>query len=107
MSLYHLFDNIMAVQPAPPFLVQPWGKENPNVPPDKQSFMVSLVGGSSATVQLVASNDGTNWVNYNAPIILSAAGQASSGGNQNFAYFGAMVTAIGGAGASVSCTMQA
>lgn len=81
----------------------------------QQSFQVNLTGtGSiSASVQIMASNDGVNWVNYGSVIAVSGTGSVGStvsgggSGTTSYAYFGATVTAISGTGTSVTVLLGA
>jgi hypothetical protein len=119
MTTYALLTNVTAVQSAPTNVrgpmnsVAPHGTDNPNSPPTEQAFhlVVNGVDPVAATVQVVASNDGTNWINYGDPVTATSVGsapaQASWGGTQPFRHFGAYVTAISGTSAAVNLKMSA
>lgn len=122
MSSYYLLQNVTAQQSAPTPTappvkpVQPWGPTNPTSPPQSQSFEAVLqgIGSCSATIQVVASNDGDNWAAFGpAQTVTAAQADLTPGvalwtaGLAPYRHFGAYVTAISGTGASVSCRMNA
>lgn len=115
-----LLKNVTGVQSAPSAGVLPQGSEavvsSPgysssakNAP--NQAFQLIVTGTSgnvSATAQIMASNDGNNWVTYGSPIVASAAASpnsASATGSGPFGYFTAYITAISGTGAKATVLM--
>lgn len=91
--------------------VEPDGPTNPKMPPLAQAFqlVVSGIGTVSATVQVLASNDGTNWVDYGDAVTATGTitGQAAWAGNQPFRHYAAILTAISGTGAAATLRMSA
>ncbi len=129
MSVYQLLNNQSTVQQAPgTSQVGPPGTNLPN-----GSVMATLYGGAgemvqannvqafqinatctsgncSATVQLLASNDGLNWMNYGNPIVVTSGPSPqiqSANGGANWRYMSAYLTAVSGTGAQVDCLMSA
>lgn len=79
-------------------------------PPSQQCFqlVVTGTGAVSASAQLYGSNDGTNWATIGAPITATGTGTGTvaANGTVNFAFFGALLTAISGTGAVATLTMS-
>ena len=71
-------------------------------------YVLTGIGTVSATVNVVVSNDGVNWLDLN-PVSLSgpAPQQNYLLGVNPWAYFAAYVSAISGTGATVNLTMSA
>jgi hypothetical protein len=117
MSIYHLLDNVTAItSPAIPKnspLAQPTTGQI-GQPSSYQAVTVTVTAPSSnaisATVQLMVSNDGVNWSNYGTAITASGTGTAFTVNQSlqaSFAFWGAIVTAISGTGAAVTCLLSA
>lgn len=112
MSLYTLLKNRTTTNTVPDanLVVQPTQGQL-GQPSSYQAFTATVTGTGAvtATVQPVVSNDGVNWSNFGSAISLSgtnsATGNASLQGS--FAYWGAIVTAITGTGASVNALLSA
>jgi hypothetical protein len=67
-------------------------------------------GAPTATVQPIVSNDGINWQNYGSAITITGGPSPNSGnasGSAPWPFYSAVVTALSGTGAAVSCTMNA
>ena len=115
MSTYPLLTNQTVTQSAPPPVVPiaPPGPTNPTMPPQKQTFHLVITGSAgnvSGTAQIVASNDGQNWVSYGDPITAASAyltAQAAASMDGSWKWFGAYLTAISGTGAVANLTMNA
>lgn len=123
MTEYVAFQRITVAQNAPnrrfgpANVIQPQNQGQGSTPsPTSQQAFVATVSGSgavSATVQPVVSNDSLDWVNYGDPV--TVAGTASTDTpvlatwslTGPFAFIGAYVTAISGAGASCDCRVSA
>lgn len=114
MASYDLLLNQTVTATAPPpqkEAVQPWGPQNPTSPPTEQAFhlvVTGTAGNVSGTAQIIASNDGVNWISYGDPISAPSTyltAQASMGGTQSWKYFGAYLTAISGTGAKATLRM--
>ena len=118
MSTFFLLNKAKATQAAPPPIngVQPWGSSNLNNTPQQQTFQLSVsgVGAVSATAQVYVSNDVGpdpnlyNWSKYGDPITAAGTnlGQAIFGGNQCWANFGAVLTALSGTNAAATLEMN-
>ena len=122
MSVYPLFQNVIAAQSAPspsnPFPTSGNNVINPNdgSPPGpqlSQTFQL-VVGGTSGTVscnaQPIVSNDGINWSSYGAALAVTAAAYPTStvsSMNGAYNYFGAYVVSISGTGANATMLMSA
>lgn len=116
MASYDLLQNQTVLATAPPpqkEAVQPWGPTNPTSPPGQQTFHLTITGTAgnvSGTAQIIATNDGSNWVNYGDPIAAPSTyltAQASMSGTAAWKFFGAYLTAIAGTGAKASLKMVA
>lgn len=122
MSKYDLLVNatVTAVltPPKPQFqAVKPPGTNNPNLPPQQQTFEVEVagVGAVSASAQIVVSNDNGpdpslyNWVNYGDAIAAAGTnvGLGIGGGSQPWRAYGAYLTAISGTNAAATVRMSA
>lgn len=128
MSLYTLLsasNKIGTLPPSPIIRPVPVSQQNtlpvlsgnvldPNLaisPPENQSFQLTVkgTGAVSATAQVYGSNDKVNWVPYGAAITSSGTGTGTNaqGGTTPYAFFGALLTAITGTGATATLVMNA
>lgn len=121
MSKYDLLVNATVVPPTlgvPQFqAVVPPGPNNPNLPPQQQTFelYVNGVGAVSATVQLVVSNNEGgdpsqyNWFAYGDPFTATGTNKGVNSTAMNGAWraYGAYLTAISGTNASANLRMNA
>lgn len=112
MSVYNLIVNRTATNTAPDLPVQPIAQGAGLGQPAQVVAITARVAGTgalTATVQPVVSNDGVNWSNFGTAISLS--GTTFAAGNFNaqapFTYWGAIVTAISGTGATVNSLLSA
>ena len=124
MAVYNLCQNVTAVQTVSSIILpgrnaaggsnmavdprQPSGSETPAT---YQSFQVTVTGSGSvsASAQVVASNDGVNWITIGSVISPSGNNSGTAGGNASSPYkwWSAYVTAISGTNASVNVNMCA
>lgn len=123
MALYFPFQGVKAVQTAPvggvlpvqSQSVQPLAQNNPNSPASAQSMQVVVkgIGGCSATVQFIGSNDGVNWINYGPTVVATSAnaditpGTAGASGTTPYTFMSAYVTAISGTNAAATASISA
>lgn len=112
MSLYVLI-NAAAVPFFTPNTIVPALADGPIPQPviaPNQTFQLTVkgVGAVSATAQPVVSNDGVTWSNYGDPVTVSGSTKASVGfgGNQNWKYYSAFLTALSGAAAQATLVMN-
>lgn len=97
--------------------IKPHGPENPNSPPQQQSFQLVVTGTDSvsATVQVYVTNDSNgdpsldNWIAYGDPVTAAGTniGMASWSGSQPFRRFTAALTALSGTSSAVKLAMSA
>lgn len=118
MASYTIFTGVKAAQTGPLSypnqIVSPVG-QNPNSPTQSQAFVLTLtgIGNCSATCQIVASNDGQNFVNLGGTLtatgpavdLKTAVQSATSSGTYNF--YGAYITAISGTNANATLNLSA
>lgn len=91
------------------------GAGNPVVGPTNQVFQVNVDAASpgvtvSATVQILASNDGFHWIGYGSPITVAsgpAPGMGSLAQTSMFGFYSAYLQAVSGTGAKVATLMNA
>lgn len=117
MSIYHLLDNATAVtSPAIPQRSPVAAPTTGQIgqPSSYQAVTVTVTAPASAaisaTVQLMVSNDAVNWSNYGTAMTANGTGTAFTVNQSlqaSFTYWGAIVTAISGTGAAVTCFMSA
>ena len=118
MTIYPILLNVTTTTPAPsptqpaPFVASPGGGAGTQFnAATAQTFhaVVTGIGNVSATINVVVSNDGVNWLDSNHITIASAAAPQQSYllGTNPWAYFSAYVSAISGTKAAVSLTMSA
>lgn len=136
MSTYVLCKNVTAVQAAPvnqglvagttigtnipppgvglpdgSFCVQPNTTDTNVTNPLGQTFEVMVTcsaGNCNAVVQMLASNDGINWVNYGTAVTVASGASpnlGSSTGTATWEYFSAYVTTLVGTNAAVQVLM--
>lgn len=86
-----------------PNTIVPAISDGPIVSPQiaqRQTFQLTVkgIGVISATVQPVVSNDGVNWANYGDPVTAAGTTKVTVGfgGEQNWKYYSAYLTAISG-----------
>ena len=111
MAVYKLLSAQTTVTAAPPVAIQPTSNLAYLGPPAYQSFHITVSGTGtvSATVQIVGSNDGVNWVSMFSPQVLNGTSPQNSklaNGPEPMTYFGAYVTAISGTSAAVTVLMS-
>jgi hypothetical protein len=128
MSLYYLLVSQSGINPLPPspiirpipaneinlMAVQGGNTMDPNLkvaPSPNQAFQIVVngVGAVSASVQIYGSNDKVNWTPIGSPVKASGINSGNNGANGSIGYsfFGALLVAISGTNATVTCTMNA
>lgn len=117
MTVYVIMTAVKAVQVGPTStgsqLVPPSQIAGTGVPP-QQEWVATLngVGNCSATVQLVGTNDGVNFVPVGSITLTAASadlapGIADLGTNRSYDRYGGYVSQISGTNASVGLTLSA
>ena len=110
-TVYNLCQNVTTTTTVPQYIAP---APPQTVAPPEQSLQVNVTGTGavSASVQVLASNDGQNWINYGSVITVAgttSAGQFVTGGgtgNTTYAQFAAIITAISGTNAAVTVTLS-